>query len=131
MPFVHFWFVYSLATCYKGTVFTGIDTGDRTIQKRRSYSASHFSSFNRITVWHLQFLFWILWTLFATGLCEPERQQLSGFKNYHKINSTWSSTCAKVLAYVTYISKYQKANIRCHTFYQGIFLTNFLKLFLI
>ena len=35
------------------------------------------------------------------------------------------------MAYVTYVGKYQKAYIRHHTFYLGIFLTVFCKLLLI
>ena len=40
---------------------------------------------------------------------------------------TWSRTCAKFLAYVTYVGKYQKAYIRRYTFYLVIFLTIFPK----
>ena len=56
----------------------------------------------------------------------------TGFNNYYKIAvRTWSGTFAKILAYMTYVGKYQKAYIRCHTLYLVIFLTkNFLSSFL-
>ena len=37
----------------------------------------------------------------------------------------WSRTCVKILAYVTYMGKYQKTFIWCHTFYLVIFLIIF------
>ena len=48
-------------------------------------------------------------------------------ENHH----TWSHTCAKILAYVTYVGKYQKVYIKHHNFYLVIFLIIFPKLILI
>ena len=47
----------------------------------------------------------------------------AGFDSYHK-------TAVKILAYVTYVGKYQKACISRHAFYLVIFLTVLPKLFL-
>ena len=44
---------------------------------------------------------------------------------------TWSYACASILAYVTYVGKYQKAYIRRYTFHLVIFLTIIPKLVII
>ena len=54
-------------------------------------------------------------------LCDdfPDRP---GFNNYHKITvRDHSRTCVKMLVYVTYLGKCQKACIRCYTIYLVIF----------
>ena len=57
----------------------------------------------------------------------------SEFDNNHKIvvpDYVMTTLCIKILAYVTYVGKYQKAYIRHHNFYLGIFHTIFPKLVL-
>ena len=54
----------------------------------------------------------------------------AGFDNYHKMAVCDHVLVAKILAYVTYVRKYQKAYIRYHIFYLVIFLTIFPKLVL-
>ena len=52
----------------------------------------------------------------------------AGFDNYHWKCCTWSRMCTKIVAYVMYMGKYQKAYINRHTFYLLIFPTIFPKL---
>ena len=68
-----------------------------------------------------------LLTSIAT-LLDSKSSVYTGFDNYHKIAV---STPAKILAYMVHMGKYQKACIRCHTFYLVIFPTVFPKLVLI
>ena len=56
----------------------------------------------------------------------------SGTDTYLPMNFSQFISCshAKILAYVTYMGKYQKAYIRRRTFYLVIFLTTFVSSFL-
>ena len=57
----------------------------------------------------------------------------SGTDTYFPMNFSQFISClhAKILAYVTYMGKHQKAYVRCRTFYLVIFLTIFCKLVII
>ena len=69
---------------------------------------------------------------FYKGLTRnPEIRNTLRIQQLPENHHTWSCTCANILAYVTYVGKYEKVYIKHYNFYLVIFLIIFPQLVLI